>query len=315
MLTPFDAAKKLLGATESKNMKLRDRLDMFFVDFSLVGLLVQENYLKAVEKRNELEALNRCAYSADLMTVGDIMNTRITRTQDWSLLPDVGIASAVYPAFVTNGFVPFPSFPSFLGKYSTMSRMRRLTMELQAHLRLSSTMTRRDLLTSGYSELLYKKLMTPLMQGDPKQSVNLLDTYGLQKDHLTEHLTELRTHLGQEDLFKMVDSKVKSAMTREFNSGGHAMKVVLPKSKRRKVEASGMGNPDEEDDAVAEEVVESDKSDDGDAGGLVKIKGKAKGKAKAKAKAKSGAAPAADGASPSAPKAKGRGRGKAKSKA
>merc|ERR1719162_1860 len=67
MLTPFDACKKLLNSTEAARLSLRDRYDMFFVDFSLVSLLVQENYLKAKTVNRattaaaEAEALNRCA--------------------------------------------------------------------------------------------------------------------------------------------------------------------------------------------------------------------------------------------------------------
>merc|ERR1740123_248848 len=114
MMGPFDAAKRLLNSSESARMSIRDRMDMYFVDFSLVGRLVHENYLKSVERRSDLESLNRSAFSADLMTVGDIVNRRIGQEQDWSLLPDMGLVSAAYPAWVTNGFVPFPSFPAYL---------------------------------------------------------------------------------------------------------------------------------------------------------------------------------------------------------
>merc|ERR1719436_1611370 len=108
MMGPFDACKKLLSCGDSARLTLRERMDLFFVDHSLVGLLMQENYLKAVEKKPvDVGLLNRCAYSADLMTLGDIANTRITADQEWSLLPDVGLTSTAYPSFVTNGFLPF----------------------------------------------------------------------------------------------------------------------------------------------------------------------------------------------------------------
>eukprot|EP00438_Fugacium_kawagutii_P022371 Skav205221 [mRNA] locus=scaffold400:245269:258863:- [translate_table: standard] len=82
-----------------------ERQNMFFVDYSMVGLLVHENYLRAVEKKPaSLEVLNRCAYSADLMTVGDIFQQRINSEQG------------------------YPGFPAALGK------MSRLLMELQAWL-------------------------------------------------------------------------------------------------------------------------------------------------------------------------------------
>jgi len=174
---------------------------MFFVDHSIMGLMVHENYLNAVSKKPvDLPLLNRCANSADLMAVGDMIGGRIRDNQEWSLLPDLGLFSAVYPAYLTNGFVGFPSFPAFLGKYSTQTRMRRLATELQTHLRLSSTASRSSLTTSPYADLLYEKLIRPLLfpKNDApaeavKHTVKLLDAYGLRKEHLIEHLTELRS--------------------------------------------------------------------------------------------------------------------------
>jgi len=78
MLTPFDACRKLLTTSEGARMSFRQRLELYFVDYSLMGLLVQQNYLKSVERKPvDNELLQRCAYSADLMTVGDIINSRI----------------------------------------------------------------------------------------------------------------------------------------------------------------------------------------------------------------------------------------------
>uniref|UniRef100_A0A7S1PNU6 AAA+ ATPase domain-containing protein n=1 Tax=Alexandrium catenella TaxID=2925 RepID=A0A7S1PNU6_ALECA len=318
MMSTFDACKKLLTASDGGRMKFRDRLDLFFVDHGIMGLLVQENYLHAVAKKPvDCELLNRCAYSADLMTFGDILNSRIRDSQEWSLLPDVGLASCVYPAHVTNGFLSFPSFPQWLGKYSTQSRMNRLCRELHAHLKLNSSVGRENLPMSGYTNLLYKKAMGPLMRGSPEaveETAAALDAYGLRKEHLTEHLTELRTHLGEDDLFKLVDPKVKAAMTREFNSGHHVMKVVLPKGKRKAAALDTAEDPDEEGE-TAPAGEEGEKEEEGETDGLIKIKGKPKGKAKGKAKAKAMADSPKGGESSPAPKAKGKARGKAKAKA
>jgi len=207
MLSTFDACKKLLNSSASEKLSYRDRLEMFFVDHSIMGLMVHENYLNSVSKKPvDLALINKCAQSADLMAVGDMIGGRIRDNQEWSLLPDLGLFSAVYPAYVTNGFVGFPSFPAFLGKYSTQSRMRRLATELQTHLRLSSTASRSSLMTSPYSDLLYEKLIRPLLSSDAvepaeavKPTVNLLDAYGLRKEHFIEHLTELRLVLQSPD--------------------------------------------------------------------------------------------------------------------
>mmetsp|Transcript_45214 Transcript_45214/g.105447 ORF Transcript_45214/g.105447 Transcript_45214/m.105447 type:complete len:798 (-) Transcript_45214:101-2494(-) len=324
MLGPFDACKKLLNKSEGERLSFRDRLDLFFVDHSLMGLLVHENYLNAVSKKPvDNELMQRCAASADLMAVGDVIGGRIREHQEWSLLPDLGILSTVYPAFMTNGFVAFPSFPSFLGKYSTQSRMRRLVTELQTHLRLTSTASRASLPTSPYMELLYKKLMAPLQTSDPQvmETISILDAYGLRKEHLTEHLTELRQHMmgtDFEDLFKLVDPKVKTAMTREFNTGsGHAVKVIIPSGgKKRKATEE---NPDEMDGdeekdkvkAEPEEEANNASEEEGDGpSSLVKVK-KAKAKAKAKAKVEDVSPKKVD----ATPKAKGKAKAKVKAKA
>jgi len=292
MMTPFDACKRLINTTEAAHLSLRERLDMFFVDFSLVGLLVHENYLRAVERRCDLDVLNRCAYSADLMSMGDVMNQTCVTNQDWSLLPEIGVASAAYPTFITNGSLQFPSFPAYLGKYSHMSKMRRFSTELQAHLRLTSTVGSKDLLSSGYADLLYMRLIQPLLHGGSdaaSKTAAMLDTYGLQKEHLSEHLSELRQHTGGQDLFKSIDSKVKAGLTRELNSGSHACKIMLPTSKRRRASTDG-GGPDgfedeEQDGEVPMDAL--DRSDD-DMVGNALIKQKSKAKSKAKAKAESG---------------------------
>jgi len=317
MIGPFDACRKLLSSSEGARLSFRDRMDLYFVDHSLMGLLVHENYLNSVSKKPvDADLLNRCAYSADLMSVGDMMNAQINKHQQWSLLPQMGLNGCVYPAHVTNGFVGFPSFPAFLGKYSTQSRMRRLCTELHAHLKLFASVSRGGLASSGYPGLLYSRAVGPLLRGDVDavaETAAALDAYGLRKEHLVEHLTEMRQHLGAEDLFKLVDPKVKAAMTREFNSGCHAVKVMLPKSNKRKASSAALDTPDGLDDdedgaeaagATAEQAADDD--DDEAGGSMVKVKGKAKSKAKGKAKAK------AEGDSRGSPaKAKG-GRGRNK---
>lgn len=300
MLTPFDACRKLLTTSDGARLSFKDRMDMFFIDHSLAPLLVQENYLKSVEKKPvDAGLLARCAFSADLMTLGDIMSNRIRGEQEWNLLPDMGVVSSVYPAMATNGFVGFPSFPQFLGKYSTMSRTRRLNAELQTHLRLSATVSSQSLPMSGYTDLLFKKCIRPMLQGKPDavlETIKVLDAYGLRREHLTEHLTELRQHLGEEDLFKLVDPKVKAAMTREMNSGSHAPKVMIPTKKGRKVaEAENPAEGMEDDDAeIGTQKLEDEAAEsDDDVGTLVKVKTKTKAKGKAKAKAKAEGADAA----------------------
>lgn len=48
MIGNFDAGAKLLNQREMKGRRHREKMDMFFIDFDLIPLLIQENYLSAI---------------------------------------------------------------------------------------------------------------------------------------------------------------------------------------------------------------------------------------------------------------------------
>lgn len=288
MMTPFEATKRLLTASIVQKVSINQLLDLFFVDFNLVHLMVHENYLNSVAKKPVDDALlDACARSAELIAIGDTLARQIRDAQAWCLLPSMGLISTVYPAYVTNGFVAFPEFPKFLGNYSKQSRALRLVLELHTHLKMFTTVRRKCLVRSGYLQRLHDKAISSLQREDIDEAVDVMDAYGLQRIHLAEHLPELMQHLSGEDEFKLVDPKVKASLTRELNTGSHAVRVVLPASKKRKAGGPPEGD-DLEDDGPAEKdkVAENGKDEeasDTEPGGLLKP-AKAKRGAKAKAK-------------------------------
>ncbi len=50
LLSNFDAATKLLNRFEFSKMSIRKKIDLFFIDYDLIPLLVAENYLNAMKK-------------------------------------------------------------------------------------------------------------------------------------------------------------------------------------------------------------------------------------------------------------------------
>lgn len=111
MISNFDAAHKLLNYTNQK-MSFRDKVDLFFIDYDLIPLLVQENYLScyknAKTKREEVASI---AMASEYISMGDIIEKRIRSRQDWTLLGEKGIMSAVAVNSVIKGSMPFPKFP------------------------------------------------------------------------------------------------------------------------------------------------------------------------------------------------------------
>lgn len=78
MINNFDAAHKLLNCGEkpldSLYPSFRQKLDLFFIDYDFIPLLVQECYLNAFRDRKSLEDIEAMAEAADMISLGDTLN-------------------------------------------------------------------------------------------------------------------------------------------------------------------------------------------------------------------------------------------------
>lgn len=115
-LSPFDASLSLVSGEKTP---WDERYNGFFVDYSLVPLLVQENYIDAakngvlrspqLDDAQKMEALCQAAEAASDM---DLVGNRIRGAdQHWELLPTQAIF-CMRVGQPISGFQAFPSFPS-----------------------------------------------------------------------------------------------------------------------------------------------------------------------------------------------------------
>ena len=132
MLNNFQAALKLLDPKQSKIMTLREKMDLFFLDFGIMPLFVQENYLMAYGNTYEAQAMQSIASAADFISVGDLISIDVNQRQQWSLLPNLGLMSCVAPTTINKtGYCNYAPFPSIMGKMSTMRKIYRLIKEMK----------------------------------------------------------------------------------------------------------------------------------------------------------------------------------------
>ena len=135
MITNFDAAHKLLNCgevpLEPRFPKFRNKLDLFFIDYEMIPLLIQDSYLGSFQDRKSLDDLETMAEAADMISLGDQMSTRIRRDQNWSLLPNFGTFSSVAPCLLIKGRSLYPAFPQWLGKNSSHRKAKRLVREIK----------------------------------------------------------------------------------------------------------------------------------------------------------------------------------------
>ena len=137
MINNFDAGWRLLNhgdkSLDIKYPRFRDKLDLFFIDHEWVPLLVQDGYLNSFGRdRNSLRDLEVMADASESISFGDELNRKLRTTMNWSLLPDVGLASSVAPCLLIRGKSFYPGFPQWLGKNSSARKSLRQIRELKA---------------------------------------------------------------------------------------------------------------------------------------------------------------------------------------
>ncbi|XP_071073115.1 replication factor C subunit 1 isoform X8 [Dasypus novemcinctus] len=226
-LGPFDVARKVFVAgEETAHMSLMDKSDLFFHDYSIAPLFVQENYIHVKpiaaggDVKKHLMLLSR---AADSICDGDLVDSQIRSKQNWSLLPTQAIYASVLPGELMRGYMTqFPTFPSWLGKHSSTGRHDRIIQDLALHMSLRTYSSKRTI-NMDYLSHIRDALVQPLTsQGveGVKDVVELMDTYYLMKEDF-ENIMEISSWGGKPSPFSKLDPKVKAAFTRTYNKEGH----------------------------------------------------------------------------------------------
>ncbi|XP_034823895.1 replication factor C subunit 1 [Maniola hyperantus] len=266
---PWEAIRRVFSAEEHQKMSINDKSDLFFTDYSIMPLFVQENYLNVVphgpgkasfSKRETLERLSR---AADSISLGDLVDARIRRCQAWSLLPMQAMYSSVMPGHFMEGHVAGQiQFPGWLGKNSRATKMRRLAQEIHAHTRLSTSGSKSSIFLD-YSTHLRDAILDPLIKDKTEgidQSLRVLESYNLLREDL-DSLVELSLWPERRNPIVLIDPKVKAALTRTYNKTASALPYAPAAFKKGR----GIDDNSQENSQDDVEEVEQDSDPENDA--------------------------------------------------
>jgi len=231
----FSATQKLMS---NKRARLDDTTNLVFVDYNMIPLMVQEAYLSASK------SLDEAVRASEMISVGDMIDKRIHQRQDWNLLPHY-VNTTVAVARTVSGFAPFQIFPQWLGKNSKRLKHRRYLDNLSNKMFCSNDVMRMD-----YAEPVNTLLMTGLVGGDIKGTIQQMDSMKLTRDDIMEELGAV--------LFESVEipTKIKTAFTREYNKTHSATGIIKSGKKRRAEEMSQEGEDEDEGDEEVNELQE-----------------------------------------------------------
>ena len=211
-MSPFDACPLILAGNRNNSsggaVSLDERYNAFFIDYSLLPLLVQQNYIDCARsgifnsklpdmmRLSAEDKLDRLSKAADAVSDMELAGARLMGGDShWELLPTQA-AQAVRVGSLTSGFQAFPTFPQWLGKYSTQNKSRRLTNELVTHSQLNIGQGFLAMRLE-YAPYLQERLLDTVLDKSQDQSVavqatvDLLDAYGMSKDDFTDSLKDL----------------------------------------------------------------------------------------------------------------------------
>ncbi|KAK6588491.1 DNA replication repC1 [Cryptosporidium xiaoi] len=297
----FSATKKLLNSTESCNLTLSQKLDLFFIDFDLMPLLLNENYITAISIRS-----NNSGYNSNLSGVehtkyildyansfveSDLYNSKLRSDNEWSLLQDIALLNCSFNVKNNGLFLARPEFPKWLGKNSNKNKNKRLLSEITSVITVGTggnCSSSKILRISGYLDLLYYRATEPLLDSkmDIKdaidKSITIMNEYCLNRNYLTEHMSSLMLK-NQVKTYDQVDSKVKSTMTRIINSTTHMVKYSIQSSKKQRTDNNFdySGNKDknseeygqvfEYEDDDSDVASNNNKNDENNLGSLIKV--------------------------------------------
>jgi len=222
---PWDVCKKVFNNEDHKTMSFYDKSDLYFYDYNLAGLFVQENYLQAKpaaaggDKKKLMELVSK---AADSMAQGDLVEKEVRSGMNWGLLPTAAVFCSVVPGEYMSGFMTGQiQFPSWLGKNSKKSKVDRILQELQMHTRLSAGVSKGSL-NLDYGQVLRDHIISPLVtQGADgvDQAVDNMGEYSLLRKDL-DGLVLVTQWPGRPEPLRAVDGKTKAAFTRKYNKEG-----------------------------------------------------------------------------------------------
>nr|XP_033712834.1 replication factor C subunit 1 isoform X6 [Tursiops truncatus] len=265
-LGPFDVARKVfVTGEETAHMSLVDKLDLFFYDYSIAPLFVQENYIhvKPVAAGGDMKKhLMLLSRAADSISDGDLVDRQIRNKQNWSLLPTQAIYASVLPGELMRGYMTqFPTFPSWLGKHSSMGKHDRIVQDLALHMSLR-TYSSKKTVNVDYLSHIRDALVQPLTsQGieGVQDVVALMDAYYLMKEDF-ENIMEISSWGDRPSPFSKLDPKVKAAFTRAYNKEVHLIPYSLQAVKTHR-HSTGPALDAEYNEELNEDDSQSDEKD------------------------------------------------------
>jgi replication factor C subunit 1 len=257
MMNPFEAVTKLLNSRESHDLSIAKKMNLFFIDYDLIPLLVHENYLAPYGQNKELRDIQDAADSADYISLGDCANKTLRSENEWTLLSDIGLCSAVAPTTISARFPIFARFPAWFGKNSSTKKTKRLINEVTCAMS-GKVNAPQDSIMNDIVPFLFSQTVKMLTEDRVEDAVGFLNEYKITIELFKENMAELCERTRQKYSFDKIETKTKAAFTRTYHK---LHPDIIVKKKKKDVGSDDYKDKLDPDRESMEERSEEDKEE------------------------------------------------------
>ncbi|KAG7395614.1 replication factor C subunit 1 [Phytophthora boehmeriae] len=224
-LNPFSATQQIF----QREISFDARNEAYFVDYDLMPLMVQENYIQSImnNRTSSDENLEAAMHASEFISESDLLNTYVRVEQRWDLLTKqaaMNVGACIYSA----GFIGHPEFSKWLGKNSSASKSKRLLSELSVRMRAHASGSR-EVIRLDYVPYMKEILLKKLLAGEENinEVIELLDECEITREDLTESMESFKFPGIKRHSYAELDSKAKSGFTRLYNKASHKSQAVV----------------------------------------------------------------------------------------
>ncbi|KAG6614240.1 Replication factor C subunit 1 [Phytophthora cinnamomi] len=224
-LNPFSATQQIF----QRDLSFDARNEAYFVDYDLMPLMIQENYIQSImnNRTSSDENLEAAMHASEFISESDLLNTYVRVEQRWDLLTKqaaMNVGACVYSA----GFIGHPEFSKWLGKNSSASKSKRLLSELSVRMR-SHASGSREVIRLDYVPYMKEILLKKLLSGEEniEEVIELLDECEITREDLTESMESFKFPGVKRHSYSELDTKAKTAFTRMYNKASHKSQAVV----------------------------------------------------------------------------------------
>ena len=252
---------------------VREKKALYFSDYSLVPLMVHENYINykaagGASKRSKGDdsVFRSMAVAADFLSYGDSLDALVRRSQNYAYLGQHALFAAVFPATMVSASFggQMLRFSGLLGLTSKTNKHKRLLLQgLEHAVRVQKEdwgleleefrLFRADFLESVWIE--------HLLQGDAEAAVRLMEEWALTKEDL-ENIGKVKGEGLCARSFAQVSAKTKTALAKLFKTTQLYKSLAEPaiKGNRKSPFVSSKTNNSDEESSV--EAIEDSEGED-----------------------------------------------------